>query len=769
MSRDLRLDGDDAARLKRERLTRFNTFVIPGLRLLGLSLVSAGVLLHSLLLSEPSITDWFRVTAIMAAYSALSWYVLHLFYAELQSRIDLGALFLATDLLVFGYVIHVTGAERSWLFFIPLFRVADQTTTSLRRALIFAHLAPLSYLLVILQAVLGEARTIALGPELAKLLLLYFGGLYVAATAVTPHDRRRKMTTAIRVARDLVADLQEKSQALERSSLELRTALETQSRMARENAELYAIAQKERLRQTQIFDSTSDGIVFVSHDGRIEAANVRAGELLGFDPSAVTGVEMSRVVARLYAVGDGDSFLPTLTALFANPSGGGHGDLQQPATGRVFHWVAQPARDADGGSTGLTFTFQDVTRPRDLVRQLEDKSRLLEDARLKAEDANRAKGEFLANVSHEIRTPLSAIIGMSQHMLEDGADADMLRRIKSSAEALMVVIGDILDFSKIESRKLSLDRQPFDLRPALADVVELLRVRADEKNLDLRLELDANVPDALLGDAMRLRQVLINLIGNAIKFTDEGGVRLRVGVATELPGEVCLHFAVVDTGIGIPRDKQELVFEAFAQAEGSAARRYGGTGLGLSISARLVELMGGDIWVESESGQGSAFRFTAMFGLQDGRDAIGPASPVPGTRETDSGTTPLTVLIAEDEAVHRELLSALLRGRGHHVITATNGREALAEIERNRLDVALMDLQMPEMDGLSVVGAVRERERATGAHLPIIAMSASSLGDDPERCLAAGADRFVAKPVGRDLLFRLLDDLRTAEETGPVS
>ena len=592
-----------------------------------------------------------------------------------------------------------------------------------------------------------------LGPELAKLLFIYAGGIYIALIARTSDERYTRTTKAIRFARQLIGELEQKSATIEASSRELRGALDKQARLAAENAELYATAQREKARQSQIFDSTSDGLVFVTPDGRIDAANVRAGDLLGFDPAAVIGTELSRAVSRLYSVGDGDSFVPTLQSLLADPWTGGGGDLQQPSTGRVFHWTAQPARDGSGGSSGLTFTFRDVTRPRDLVRQLEDKSRLLEDARTRSEDANRAKGEFLANVSHEIRTPLSAIIGMAQHMLHSGTREDMVRRILSSAEGLMAIIGDILDFSKIESRKLTLDREPFALRQTLADTIETLQVRAADKTLELELEVLDEVPDALVGDAMRLRQVLINLIGNAIKFTDQGQVRLRVGVASDLPGEVCLHFAVIDTGIGIPRDKQEIVFDAFAQADGSAARRHGGTGLGLSISARLVELMGGDIWVESEKGEGSAFRFTAMFGLPRAAPThTAPAAPA-GPRR------PLSVLVVEDEDVHRELVTALLLGRGHHVITAKNGREALIELSRHPVDIALMDLQMPEIDGMQTAATIREWERSTGGHLPIVAMTASALVDDPDRSHAAGIDRFVTKPIGRDLLFSIVEEL----------
>jgi PAS domain S-box-containing protein len=758
---ELHLEPFQAERRKRARQVQVNTVVIPSLRLVGFALLAAGVLIHNhLILGELSWGAWLWVTAILAAYCAGSWYLLHILYADLLPRFDLGVFLLGCDMGVLSLVIYATGAERSWLFFLPIFRVIDQTTTSFPRTLAFAHLAPLAYLVVPLYGALIEGRAIPPGPEAAKVLFIYAGSIYIAFVARTADERHQRVTEAVRLARGLIQELGAKSQALEASAGELQAALDAQGKLAQENATLYETTRRERTRQAQILDSTSEGIVFVSPDGRIELANARAGELLGFEPTAVAGMEMARLVSRLYAVGDGDSFVATLQALLHDPWMGGSGDLQQPATGRVFHWSARPARDSEGGSPGLTFTLQDVTGARDLVQQLEDKSRLLEDARARAEEASRAKGEFLANMTHEIRTPLSAIIGTVQQMLEARADDVQLRRVQASAEGLMALIGDILDFSKIESRKLTLDEGPLLLRETLADAVQLVEIRALDKGLTLRMDVSDAIPDAIVGDAMRLRQILINLLGNAIKFTEVGEVRLRVGVAHLLPGEVCLHFSVEDTGIGIPRDKQELVFEAFAQADGSTARRYGGTGLGLSISARLVELMGGDMWVESEPGRGAAFRFTAIFALQ----GAGGQRPPDGEATEVGRREPWTVLVVEDEAIHRELLSALLLGRGHRVVTARNGREALTELSRNRVDIALMDLQMPELDGFDTTSTIREWEGRRGGHLPIVAMTASVMADDPERCTAIGVDRFLTKPIRRETLFRVVEELaRTAE------
>ena len=757
------LDIQDADRRKRERATRLNTTVVPKLRVAGYVLVSLGVLLHNVfILGDPRWPDWLRLNIANVVYCAASWYLLHLFYSDLKRYFDLGLVFLVLDLAMYSLAVYASGAEKSWLYFIAVFRVVDQTTVSTRRSLIFAHLAPLSYLGVVLTVVYIDQRTIPLAPEAAKLAVMYAVSLYTVLVAAAADRRTTRMTQIIRVARQLVAELGQKTDALEESSRDLRQSLDVQSRLASENAMLYANVQRDRTRQQQIFNSTSDGILFVRHDGRIEAANIRAGDLLGFDPESVIGVELARVVSRLYSIGDGDSFLPTLQTLLADPYAGGHGDLQQPSTGRVLHWVAEPARDAAGEISGLTFTLQDVTHQRDLLRQLEDKSKLLEDARLRAEGANRSKGEFLANVSHEVRTPLSAIIGMSQHMLENGYRADMVRRIGTSAESLMAIINDILDFSKIESRKLALERRPFSLRDVLTDAAETLRVSAATKGLALNVDVHDDVPDALVGDALRLRQVLLNLLGNALKFTERGEIRLRVGIASDFGDEVCLHFGVIDTGIGIPRDKQDVVFDAFSQADGSVARKHGGTGLGLSISTRLVEMMRGDIWVESEAGEGSTFRFTATFGRHAGDLAVAPSD----SSGCQVPMGPLSILIVEDDEVHRELLEAMLKAGGHDVIATCNGYEALQELARRRVDIVLMDLQMPHVDGFKAATSIRAWERAAGGHLPIIAMSASALGEDQERCRAAGMDRFITKPLQRDVLFGAIDELRGLE--GPA-
>jgi PAS domain S-box-containing protein len=618
---DLQVDKAEGERRKRAKLVRLNTLIVPRMRLLGFACVAAAALLHDLIIypGPGGFTwgPWFRLLGILGGYSLLSWYLLHIFYEDLRPQIDLGTIFLGCDMAFFSVAIHYTGAERSWIFFLPLIRVLDQSMETFRRALAFGHLAPLSYAAVLLYARFWEHRTFPIAPELAKIAFLYLSSVYMALIARTGEARHRRSTEVIRLAKHLILELGEKSKALERSSKQLHNALDQQAELHKENARLFGATEAREARLAQILHSTSDGIIFIGPDARIEAANVRAGDLLGFDPKSVIGTDVMRIFARLYSLGDGDSFEVILKALLADPGPGAQGDLQQPSTGRVLHWVAQPTRDNAGGTIGLTFTFQDVTPTRDLVRQLEDKTRLLDETRRRADEADRVKTEFVGNVTGELRTPLNAILALSAQLLDDKGASDRqdpVRRLKASAESLQLTINDLVDLSRIDARTLTLAHDPMQLRDVLREVIETVEGTAADKGLSLVLDVRPEVPDELVGDSIRLRQVLVNLIGNAIKFTQSGDIRVRVDVASQVPGEICLHFAVLDTGVGIPRDKQQLVFEAFSWGEGASPRR-GGAGLGLSISARLVDLMGGDIWVESEVGRGSAFRFTANFGV----------------------------------------------------------------------------------------------------------------------------------------------------------
>jgi PAS domain S-box-containing protein len=419
-----------------------------------------------------------------------------------------------------------------------------------------------------------------------------------------------------------------------------------------------------------------------------------------------------------------------------------------------FHCTANVAlRDKQGNPMAVLEISRDITEQ----KQAEE---ALKKAKEDAETANWAKGEFLATVSHELRTPLNGVMGMLQLVQGTALDDEQKEYVEaalSSGKGLLAVISDILDISRIEAGKFGIVEEGFDLSELLRTMTENFRLQAKEKNLHLHCDIDENAPDSLVGDCSRIRQILFNLVGNSLKFTEQGEVRIEASILTPKTGEkdFRLLFAISDTGIGIPEDMLEYIFEPFTQADGSRTRKYQGVGLGLGIVKRLITLMGGTIAVESKEGVGTTIRFTVKVKLPE------PLSErrkeMSGLRQTDIMFSPLKVLVAEDNPVNRTLLVKLLEKLGHAAAAVEDGKEALAALGKESFDAVLMDVQMPVMDGVEATRAIRGSTSGNfDPEIPVIAVTAHAMKNDRETFLEAGMNDYVAKPVSMDKLARVL-------------
>ncbi len=519
---------------------------------------------------------------------------------------------------------------------------------------------------------------------------------------------------------------------------------------------------EERFRSA--FHHAAIGMALVGLDGRFLLVNRSLCELVGYAADDL----LARTFQDITHPDDLDADLENVRRLVAAEIESYQMEKRYRHRGGRAVWVllsVSLVRDPAGKPLYFISQIQDITARKKGEEELRD-------AKEAAEAASKAKGEFLANMSHEIRTPMNGILGMTELALDTALtdeQREYLGLIRTSAGALLTIINEILDFSKVESGKLTLEAVAFSPRRRLSDSVRMLEVRARQKGLTLVLDVSPDVPEMVVGDPTRLSQVVTNLVGNALKFTEQGEVVVSVASGGRQPPdpsndqgadaprspEVLLRFEVRDTGIGIPADKLGAIFRPFEQADGSTTRKYGGTGLGLTIAAQLVGLMGGRIRVESEPGRGSTFHFTARFG----------AAPLPAPSAADAAPShdrrPLRILLAEDNEVNQRVAQRMLQKRGHTVQVAGDGREAIEAWRGRCFDVILMDVQMPEVDGFAATAAIRAAE-GPGRHTPIIAMTAHAMKGDRERCLEAGMDGYLTKPFQPEALFRTLDELAAA-------
>ena len=501
---------------------------------------------------------------------------------------------------------------------------------------------------------------------------------------------------------------------------------------------------------TVAVEQSANSIVIASPQGDIEYVNPYFCALTGYTADEAIGQNPRILNAE---PGSSDKY----RVLWETVLGGGRwtGEfLNRKKNGELFWEQAtiSPVLDEQGAITSLIAVKVDITALKYAEAEMRQAKEL-------AEAASLAKSDFLANMSHEIRTPMNGVMGMTDLLLQGALTPEKeklyLHAIKDSADSLMLIINDILDFSKIEAGKFTLEKIPFSLRDTVERCMSGLMVRAEEKGLTIVHRVDTEVPTCLIGDPGRLRQVLTNLVGNALKFCQQGDIAVDVELVSIEGDEVLVHVCVRDTGIGIAEEACQRIFNQFEQADSSTTRKFGGTGLGLAISKKLVELMDGKIWVESKLGVGSCFHFTACYALGNEEQLKDKetASALSQPRQA-----PLDILVADDVEINRALVQAILEPYGHRITFAENGLKALEAYESNLFDIVLMDIQMPEMDGLQATQAIREYERTIcrSNPVPIVAMTAFAGNEDRQICLDAGMDDYLAKPIKPAQLLNLL-------------
>ena len=479
----------------------------------------------------------------------------------------------------------------------------------------------------------------------------------------------------------------------------------------------------------------------LAYDLRQDTFDVGKGLLLCVVVILVSGT-ISRFTIRLLA-----RPLKMLQAGITSVRNGRLEPIQVSRTGDEIEFLGE---SFNGMIEALAASRQEIREHQGLLeRRIKERTEQLEEATRHAQAANQAKSEFLANVSHELRTPMNGIIGMLDIALEKHLPAEQVDELQTAqrcAFSLLSLLNDILDLSKIEAGKMTLEKLPFDIRTSALECVKEQQPQAARNGIELTVEVAPEVPARILGDPLRIRQILSNLIANAVKFTEHGSVNIRIDGQLTAAREFSMQIAVHDTGTGIPADRLLSVFDKFTQADGSVSRKYGGTGLGLAITQKLVEMHGGEIHVESELGQGSTFVVTFPCEVASGElpkqipeHPEAPTAPV-------GGSNPGRLLVVEDNPVNQKVVTAVLRKRGYAIELANDGQEAIAKLESGGdFDLVLMDVQMPGLDGLEATRLIRQDPRWT--HLPIIAMTAHAMTGDKERCLEAGMNDYISKPV----------------------
>jgi osomolarity two-component system sensor histidine kinase TcsA len=491
-------------------------------------------------------------------------------------------------------------------------------------------------------------------------------------------------------------------------------------------------------------DSVIDyAIIGLDASGNVATWNTGAARLKGYEAKEIIG----RHFSNFYSQGDRDSGLPA--SLLEQAESLGHIEhtgwrVRKDGTRFWGDVIISAVRNADGQLIGFTKVTRDLTER----RLAEERERNLA---AELERANRMKSAFLANMSHEIRTPLNGVIGMLTLALDGDLrveQRELIETAHNSSRALLRIVNDILDFSKVEAGRLELESEPFSVREVIQEVCDLFEPQAQAKSISLLITTDSQLPPSVLGDAGRLRQVLANLVGNAVKFTDSGSVQIIASTSRSEQDSVAVHLRVVDSGVGIAEADQQRLFEAFTQADLSTTRRFGGTGLGLAISQQLVDLMGGSLYVRSEVGRGSTFGFELQFRLQSALATVSDSERIETVDISESAPTGARgrVLLAEDNEVNQQVASLFLRRLGFDPYVVANGQEAVEALTEQDFDVVLMDCQMPVLDGYEATRRIRNMQ-GSKATIPIVAVTASAMPEERRKCFEAGMTDFISKPL----------------------